>query len=93
MIIDLTDMKAHLGIVDDADDALLTNKIKAAQAHVETFVGGDLDDEAPEPLKEAVRQLAGHLFENREATIIDGTVRPIPLGFHDLISPYRLWSF
>lgn len=92
MIITLADFKAHMSILDDADDALLEAKIAAAQGHVESFTG-PLDQDAPAPLKEAVRQLAAHLFENREASIIDGTVRPIPLGFHDLIAPYRAWEF
>ena len=93
MIIEIADLKAHLNLDHDDDDTLLAGKIEAAQAHVSAYVGEDLDQDSPAALKEAVRQLAAHLYENREASIVDGTVRPIPLGFHDLIAPFRAWDF
>ncbi|MGJ3264869.1 MAG: head-tail connector protein [Salinarimonas sp.] len=93
MILDLADLKAHLAVEHDEDDTLLTAKIAAAQAHVEAFVGSPLDVQAAPDLKEAVRLLAGHLYENREASVVDGTVKALPLGFHDLLAPHRVWSF
>ncbi|CAJ0861987.1 hypothetical protein AMST5_01447 [freshwater sediment metagenome] len=47
----------------------------------------------PAPIAEAVRQLAAHLFENREASIVGVTANEIPFGVFDLLTPYRAWAF
>ncbi|TCT12665.1 putative phiE125 gp8 family phage protein [Tepidamorphus gemmatus] len=47
----------------------------------------------PAPIKEAVRQLAAHLYENREASLVGITAEAVPFGLFDLIGPYRAWSF
>jgi uncharacterized phage protein (predicted DNA packaging) len=93
-IITLEDAKAHLNITEDFDDALITAKVAAAQACVESFVGklddvAAFPDGAPEPLKEAVRQLTAHLYESRG----DGPSATIPLGVFGLVGPYRAWTF
>lgn len=97
MIVTVADVKAHLNVTFATDDGLIEGKIKAAQAFVEDLIGFSIADEyesgeVPEPLKEAVRQYAGHLYEHREPTVM-GTAVAVPLGFHDLISNYREWGF
>lgn len=97
-VVTLGDMKAHLSLTadfGDADDMLITNKIAAATAHVELATGVIFDEinDVPEDLREAVRLLAAHLYENREATIFGVSVAPIPLGFDDLIRPHRVEWF
>eukprot|EP00913_Durusdinium_trenchii_P021274 g19987.t1 len=65
-------MKSHLGVTDDADDDLITAKIDAAQAWIESFLGYEIEDEfetPPADLVEAVKQQAAHFFENREAVL------------------------
>ena len=42
----------------------------------------------PAPLKHAVLLLAGHLYENREATT-PATLSEIPIGVYTLVAPYR----
>ncbi|TIN02690.1 MAG: hypothetical protein E5Y34_06585 [Mesorhizobium sp.] len=58
---------------------------------------GDDEDAIPEPLRAAILLHVGHLFENRETTIVDErtafSVEVTPYGFDDLIAPYRLWGF
>ncbi|MER8371740.1 head-tail connector protein [Mesorhizobium sp. M1406] len=58
---------------------------------------GDDEDAVPEPLRAAILLHVGHLFENRESTIVDDrtafSVEETPFGFDDLIAPYRLWGF
>ncbi|MER9014512.1 hypothetical protein [Mesorhizobium sp. M0898] len=58
---------------------------------------GDDEDSVPEPLRAAILLHVGHLFENRETTIVDErtafSVEVTPYGFDDLIAPYRLWGF
>lgn len=96
MIIDLADAKAHLNVTTDADDALITSKIEAAEGYLAEFVDCDMTPEAAPPaMKEAVRQLVGTLYENRESAVVGAnlSVLALPTTVSDLISPYRTWSF
>lgn len=81
------------------DDDLIGDKIAAAEAWIGKFIGSALDDAetfpggTPEPLKEAVRQLVAHLYENREATLVGITMSDVSPGLFDLIAPYREYVF
>lgn len=98
-IITVADAKAHMNITTDADDALITAKIGAAEAWIGQFIGQPLDDAeafpdgTPEPLKEATRQLVAHLYENREATIVGLNMVDVSPGLFALMAPYRDWAF
>ncbi|MBB4632937.1 head-tail connector protein [Sphingosinicella soli] len=98
-IITVADAKAHMNITSDADDALITAKIGAAEAWIGQFIGTALDDAetfpdgTPEPLKEATRQLVAHLYENREATLVGLNMVDVSPGLFDLMAPYRDWAF
>lgn len=94
-IISVDDAKAHLNITTDADDALIEGKIEAAEAWVSRWLETPLAEmaEVPGDLKEAVRQLVGHLYENREATLIGVTAEEVPFGIWDIINQHRAWSF
>ncbi|WP_126978529.1 head-tail connector protein [Frigidibacter oleivorans] len=98
-ILNVDDLKAHMNIVGSDDDALIESKIAAAEAWVGAFIGTALDDaEAypdgpPDPLKEAVRQLVAHLYENREATLVGVGITTVSPGLFDLMAPYRTWVF
>ena len=91
--------KAHLNIVGTDDDVVINAKIAAAEAWIATFIGTALDDaEAfpdglPAPLKEATLQLVGHLYANREASLVGVSADLLPLGIFDLMQPYRIWVF
>jgi hypothetical protein len=94
-IVTVEDVKAHSVIETTADDGLLASKIDAAEAWIGAFIGKPLAEfyPVPEPLKEAVRQLVGHLYENREATIVGVSMQAVSPGLFDLMAPYREWSF
>ncbi|KYH00129.1 head-tail connector protein [Bradyrhizobium sp. DOA1] len=86
--------KAHLNVTLDADDALLTDKLAAAKAWVGAYTASDPDaDTAPAPIREATLQLVGHLYANREATLVGVTAQELPFGFLDLLAPYRAFCF
>lgn len=100
MMISTTDLRRHLNITGTDDDVLLGEKILAASEWVSLYTAipneCDPDEDAcdiPEPVKEAVRQLAAHLYENREATLIGVTSQSLPFGLLDLLMPYRAWVF
>lgn len=98
-IVTVEDAKAHMNVTIEDDDALIGAKIDAAEAWIGKFIGSPLDDATafpdgtPEPLKEAVRQLTAHLYENREATLVGITMTDVSPGLFDLIAPYREWAF
>jgi hypothetical protein len=90
----LADLKAHLNVTIDDDDALLADKLSAAKAWVGAYTAGPVDtDDTPAPVNEAIRQLAGHLYANREATLVGVTAQCLPLGFLDLLANYRAFAF
>jgi uncharacterized phage protein (predicted DNA packaging) len=92
MSVTLQSLKAHLNLTTNDDDALLTDKLAAATEWTSKFTGIPADAaDAPAPVNEAVRQLAAHLYENREASLIGVTAQSLPFGFLDLLEPYRAW--
>ncbi|PIO96855.1 head-tail connector protein [Pleomorphomonas carboxyditropha] len=51
---------------------------------------GTTSDSLPEPIVEAVKQLAAHLYVNRQAVDLT-SMSEIPLGIRDLLAPYRVF--
>lgn len=93
MAISLESLKAHLNVTTDADDALLTDKLAAASEWVASYTGAPISDDTPAPVNEAIRQIAAHLYENREASLIGVTAEILPFGALTLLGPFRAWSF
>lgn len=58
-----------------------------------TFIAGygDAGSSVPKNFKNAILLLLGHLYENREATIIGQTVQELPLGVEALLWKDRIW--
>ncbi|MDX6806429.1 head-tail connector protein [Terrihabitans rhizophilus] len=89
-MISADDFKAHANINFDTDDTLIEAKILAASEYVSTFLDPEVMarfSDTPAPVKEAVRQLVSHFYEDREGE--DGT----PESVLQLIEPYRKWVF
>jgi hypothetical protein len=89
----LADAKAHLNVTFDTDDALIQSTLDAAKEWIEAYTGGELTDSAPAPVNQAVLMLTGHLYQNREATVVGITAQSLPFGFLELLEPYRAWCF
>ena len=92
MTLTVADLRAHLRLDPDdtSEDELLTAKIDAAEQWVASYIGAPLaefGDTIPAPIVEAIRQLAGHAYENREGS------GDVPLDTIRLLSPFRSWSF
>ena len=98
-LVTLQHMKAHLGLTSDQteDDDLISDKIDAAQAHIQRGLGYALVDRfetaegVPADLREAVMQLAAWWFENRETVIERGNM--LPFGVSEIIEAHRDWTF
>lgn len=95
MSVSLASMKAHLNVVDDDNDALISEKIAVAQAMVEQHVGEDFADmeDIPAPLLEAVRMTAAHLYTMREGIHDSFSPKAVPAEAMNLIRPYKRWVF
>lgn len=90
----LDKLKAHLNVTIDDDDGLLTDKLAASKAWVAGYTASDVDaDGTPEPVNEAVLQLAASLYENREINLVGVQAQQLPFGFLDLLASFRAWSF
>lgn len=64
--------------------------LRYANAIVTRFVAGYTT--VPFDLKHAIKMLVAHWFENREAINVGNIVSELPLGFNDLIWPYKVFS-
>lgn len=94
-ILTVDDLKAHLNITGNADDALIAQKIDVAEAWISRWLEITLAEmeEVPADLKEAVRLLVAHLYENREATLVGISADELPLGLWDILNQHRAWGF
>lgn len=104
MIVGVATIKEQLRIDFDDDDPLIERKILAAQDHIERYLGFSIADEYPpagEPpvatvpsaLIEAVCQLVGHWYENRQPVIVGESAQNLPLNITDILREYRNWSW
>jgi len=86
----LDEAKIHLRVDQDFEDGYITSLILAAEGHVSVYLGDDLPNPMPAPIKTAVLLLVGDLFENRERqgdrTLTEGTAYTL------LLAPYRSMS-
>jgi hypothetical protein len=96
MTITAADLRTHLSMQEDEEsDALLQQKLDAAQAWIAGYIGQDLADLDPLPanVKEAILRLAADLYENREASIVGVSAETLPFGVADLLAAVRNWTF
>lgn len=103
----LPEIHQHLALTTPDDDALLLQQIEAAKANIAQFLGIDLDATywdgtsanpnnlplLPADLKEAIKQMAAHLFEHRELALVGTNASIIPHSLFDLVGPYRTYVF
>ena len=100
-IVTVEQMRAQLNLPDAMDGDILADKIAAAQNHIERMLGyrieeqfgGEDQPEIPPALIEAVKQLAAHWYENREAVVIGHGAAVVPFGVAEIVDGYRDWSF
>jgi uncharacterized phiE125 gp8 family phage protein len=56
---------------------------------------GTAGADVPAPLRHAILLTVGHLYENRQAVVVDASrvqALELPQGVEALVSPYRVWS-
>jgi uncharacterized phage protein (predicted DNA packaging) len=88
-IVTLEEMKAWLKVQYDEEDALIESLILKAQAAAEDFCRTEFgEDNAPEPVRQAIVLLVSYYFQNRDVT--DKQVwLANRMAFENLLYPYR----
>ena len=88
MILTVAEVKTHLRIEDNDEDAYLGVLIAQSQAAAEDFCRVNFTDDAPGPVRLAVMLMVSHYYENRDNPdrAVYGTMR---IAFENLLYPYR----
>jgi hypothetical protein len=89
-ITNLSLLTSQLSLDGTGDRTLLTHKLNAAEAWIESYTGTPLPDPMPAPLTEAALQLAAYWYQQREAVSFGVSMQAVPFGIRELLSPYRL---
>lgn len=93
-MIDLANVKMHLRVDGDEEDALIGGYVEAAKAHVEQHCDRKLVDADPvEPeemgltrdVEQAILLLVGHWYANREAVAVGTIATAMPLAVERLL--------
>ena len=88
MVITVDEVKAHLKITYDEEDAYLESLIRQAQAAAEDFCRVSFDMDAPEPVRLAVLLMVSHYHENRDNPDKQVYVT-MRMAFENLLYPHR----
>lgn len=88
--LDRSEAPARLVIVHGAPPA---PERRAAGIEIDVTCGyGDDPEDVPEPLRQAIRLLCAHWYENRGIIAASGEVAVLPQSASALIAPYRVLS-
>lgn len=90
-VVTVPELRAQLNLDSEHDDALLAQKIDAAEAYCASYVGGYIADPYSAAVKQAVIMLAAYWYEMREAATASGNPYVVPFGVHDLLQAHRRW--
>ena len=88
MIVTVDEVKTHLRIQYDEEDAYLTSLIAQAQVAAEDYCRTQFPDPAPEPVRLAVLLIVGFYYENRDIPDMT-TYKAMRMAFDSLLYPYR----
>ena len=88
MTVTVEEVKAHLRIQHDEEDAYLTGLIAQAQAAAEDYCRVEFSEDAPEPVRLAMLLFVGFYYENRDVPDHQ-TYATMREAFEDLLYPYR----
>lgn len=95
--VSLADLKQHLKVEVNADDAYLTTLIEVAEIAIGNELGKPLanfvdDNNAlPTPLIHAIKLLCGDLYNNRESVAF-AAPHEVPRTLDYLLQPYKVYN-
>jgi len=94
MYVKVDDIKRHVNVQWDDDDALIQSMIDAAELSIEKNIGtpladiADEDGNLPADLIHAIRIMTASLYEHREGFTY-GRIQQVPFTLSHLIMPYK----
>lgn len=89
MIVSVDEVKTHLRIQQDEEDAYIESLIKQAQTAAEDYCRAQFaEEEAPEPVRLAVILMTSFYYENRDIPDMT-TYKATRMAFDSLLYPYR----
>ena len=88
MVVTVAEVKTHLRIQYDEEDAYLENLITQAQAAAEDFCRVSFEDASPEPVRLAVLLMVSFYHENRDNPD-QQAYAAMRAAFENLLYPYR----
>lgn len=88
MVLTVDEVKQHLRIDNDEEDALIEGLIRQAQASAEDFCRVSFDEEAEEPVRLACMLFVSYYYENRDIPDMV-TYKSMRLAFEHLLYPHR----
>ena len=88
MIVSIPELKAHLRIQHEEEDALLSSLLAQAQAAAEEFCRISFDANAPQTARLAVLLMASYFYECRDLSEKNG-YNIMTAAFRALLYPHR----
>lgn len=88
MIVSIPELKAHLRIQHEEEDALLASLLAQAQAAAEEFCRTAFDENAPQTARLAVLLMASYFYECRDLSE-KGGYNVMTAAFRALLYPHR----
>jgi uncharacterized phiE125 gp8 family phage protein len=76
---------------DAADGSISIDRVTGAVRYEIDFSAGygSSGIDVPQPLRQAIRLLVTHWYENRSAVVLGDDPTATPLGYRELVAPYR----
>ncbi len=76
---------------DAADYSVTLDPVPSAVRYEIDFTAGygSSGVDVPQPLRQAIRLLVTHWYENRSAVVLGDNAAATPLGYRELVAPYR----
>ena len=94
MYITVEQIKQHLYIDFEADDAVLEDMINTVEAIIEKYLNVQLadlvvDEKLPYPISQSIKIMVGNLYANRESVSFNAIPYKIPFSYEYLHQPYK----
>jgi len=76
---------------DPADYSVTIDPVAGAARYEIDFTAGygSSGVDVPQPLRQAIRLLVTHWYEHRSAVVLGDSAASTPLGYRELVAPYR----
>ena len=89
MIVTIPEVKAHLRIQHEEEDAYIGSLIEQAQSAADDFCRVSFSEDAPPPVRLAVLLMASHFYECRDSSEKSG-YNVMTAAFRALLYPHRV---